>query len=74
MGPESGERVVLVRRGNTMTPYFWTGVEPEGLYEVETAEELGARWEGDELVTYDLPRFLVLYEYLDKDEYLSDND
>lgn len=57
-----------------MVPYRWTGAEPEGLYEVEVAEELGAQWEGNELVTYDLPDFLGLYEYLQKGEYLNDND
>ncbi|MFN2569908.1 MAG: hypothetical protein ABR564_09980 [Candidatus Dormibacteria bacterium] len=74
MGPENGERVVLVRRTNSMTPYRWTGVEPEGFYDVEAAEELGARWEGDELVTYDLPHFLGLYEYFKNNDYLIDND
>ncbi len=74
MGPKSGERVVLVRRTNSMTPYRWTGAEPAGFYDVEAAEELGARWEGDELVTYDLPRFLALYEFHQNDDYLIDND
>ncbi len=57
-----------------MTPYRWTGAEPEGFYDVEAAEKLGARWEGDELVTYDLPHFLELHDYYLSDDYLNDND
>ncbi len=53
MGTDSG-RVVLCRKGKSMVKFLWTGAEPSGMFEVEVAEELGARWEGDELVTYDL--------------------
>jgi hypothetical protein len=35
-----------------MVPVRWTDACPDGLDDVETAEELGAKWEGDELVTY----------------------
>jgi hypothetical protein len=48
--------------------------EPPGLNELEWAEELGARWKGDELVTYDYPTFIDLLEYYEKNEYLPDND
>jgi hypothetical protein len=41
---------------------------------MEWAEELGAKWEGDELVTYDYPSFVGLLEYYEEDEYMSDND
>lgn len=52
---EPAGRVVLGRKApGTFAGFQWTGREPEGLYEVEVAEELGAAWEGDELVTYDL--------------------
>lgn len=47
---------------------------PLGLNEVEWAEELGAKWEGDELVTYDYPTFNALLKYYENDEYLPDND
>ena len=74
MAPESGARVVLGRKERGMVSFRWTGVEPSGLYETEVAEELGARWEGDELVTYDLPGMQELYEYHQSDDYLIDND
>lgn len=69
-----GQRVVLARKKNTMARYEWTGAEPEGMYDLELAEDLGARWENDELVTYDLPGLVALYEYHKNDEYLIDND
>lgn len=71
-----GERVVLGRRdkSNTMVPFHWSGDEPDGLNDVEWAEELGAKWEGDELVTYDYPTLAELIEYYEKGEYLPDND
>ena len=40
----------------------------------EWAEELGAKWEGDELVTYDYPTLINLFEYYEKNEYQPDND
>ncbi|MGH9039358.1 MAG: hypothetical protein ACRDZ3_03920 [Acidimicrobiia bacterium] len=52
----------------------WTESAPEGLYRLEEAEELGARWEGDELVTYDLDDFVDLFGYYQRNEYLPDND
>jgi hypothetical protein len=68
------ERVVLARKGASMVRVRWTEACPEGLYRVEEAEELGARWEGDELVTYDLDGFVELYKYYESNEYLPDND
>ncbi len=69
------ERVVLARKADSsMVRVRWTEVCPEGLYKVEDAEELGARWEGDELVIYDLEAFLQLYQYYEDNEYLPDND
>jgi hypothetical protein len=71
-----GERVVLGRRDkfSTMVPFHWSQEAPPGLNEVEWAEELGAKWEGDELVTYDYPTFIDLLKYYEKNEYLPDND
>jgi hypothetical protein len=73
---EEGERVVLGRRDkfSTMVPFRWSDEAPPGLNDVEWAEELGARWERDELVTYDYPSFTGLLEYYEKGEYLPDND
>ncbi len=74
MGAAEGERVLLARRETSMVPYKWTGAEPQGLDDVETAEQLGAIWEGDELVTYDLTGLSQLFEYYQDNEYLPDND
>ncbi len=74
MGANAASRVVLCRKENTMVGFRWTGAEPSGMYEVEVAEELGARWEGQELVTYDLPGLHALYEYHQGDDYMIDND
>jgi hypothetical protein len=71
-----GQRVVLGRRNkvSTMVPFHWSDEAPPGLNDVEWAEELGANWEGDELVTYDYPSLTDLLEYYEKGEYLPDND
>lgn len=73
---EEGERVVLARRDkfNPMVPFRWSEDAPPGLDDLEWAEELGAKWEGDELVTYDYPTFSDLLEYYEQDQYLPDND
>jgi hypothetical protein len=52
----------------------WTEVAPQALYEVEDAEELGAVWEGNELVVYDLEAFCDLFEYYSNNTWLPDND
>jgi hypothetical protein len=57
-----------------MVPVRWTDACPDGLDDVETAEELGAKWEGDELVTYDMTNFNELLQYYEQDAYLPDND
>ncbi len=57
-----------------MARHRWTGAEPDGMYELDVAEGLGAVWEADELVTYDLPGLVALYEYHKNNEYLIDND
>ena len=35
---------------------------------------MGAQWEGDELVTYDLEGFMEQYEYYESNDYMIDND
>lgn len=69
-----GKRVVLVRKEKSMTRYRWTGAEPDGLYDVELAEDLGAKWEGDELVTYDLEGFEEAFEMQQSEDFMIDND
>jgi hypothetical protein len=71
----AGERVVLGRRGETsMVKVRWTDDAPESLNDVEEAEELGAKWEGNELVVYDLPGFKDLFDYYENNQWLPDND
>ncbi len=57
-----------------MVRFHWSGDEPDGLNDVEWAEELGAKWEDDELVVYDWPGFAGLLEYYEKGDFLVDND
>ncbi len=70
-----GERVVLARKGtSSMVKVRWTEVAPGTLDDVEDAEEMGARWEGVELVTYDLDGFLEQFSYYEANDYTIDND
>ena len=71
---ESGQRVVLGKRERGLTKFRWSGNEPDDLSDFEEAEELGAQWEGDELVIYDYPGFVELLAYYQAGEYLPDND
>jgi len=69
-----GERVVLGRRTpDGMVRFQWTGEEPEGMDSPEFALMCGAVWEGEELVTHNLPalRHNVLHSL---DQYLEDSD
>ncbi|MHB8613123.1 MAG: hypothetical protein ACYDAL_11945 [Candidatus Dormibacteraceae bacterium] len=69
-----GERVVLARKDpRTMVGFQWTGKEPPGLNEAEFAEALGAVWEGELLVTYNLSAFTYAFEHYSED-YLTDPD
>jgi hypothetical protein len=69
-----GERVVLARKEpRTMVGFQWTGQEPAGLNEPEFAEALGAVWEGDLLVTYNLDAFKHAFDHY-SDEFLTDPD
>ena len=72
-----GDRVVIGRKGDSsMVKVRWTEAAPQGLCDIETAEELGAKWEGEELVVYDLPGVLQLLAYYEGDNssYMIDND
>lgn len=67
-------RVVLARKAPwSMVGHQWTGVEPEGLDDVGHALALGAVWEGDELVTYNVRLFTYNFEHWHFD-YLEDSD
>lgn len=67
------ERVVLAHRTSGFVPFQWTDEAPEGLDDDEVAVAYGARWEGDELVTYDLGG-LRLGVASEEDDFLNDND
>ena len=56
-----------------MVGFQWTGAEPAGLDDVDFSEALGAVWEGEELVTYDLAAFKHAFDRYG-DEYLTDPD
>ena len=46
---------------------------PDALNDIGDAEEMGARWEGEEAVTYDLDGFLEQFRYYEANDYLVDN-
>ncbi len=70
-----GERVVLGRKGtSSMVKIRWTDKVPGAMNDVSDAEEMGATWEGDELVTYDFDGFLEQYSYYESNDYMIDND
>lgn len=68
------DRIVLGRRNtSTWHGFEWTGAEPDGLYDPDEAVALGARFEGDELVTYDVGS--LAYAVAHREEpYLADSD
>ncbi len=70
---ERVERVVLGRREKSMLGFRWTGNEPKDLNDIELAEELGAEWEGNELVHHNMASLVWQMDHLD-DEYMIDND
>lgn len=74
MTTTEGQRVVLARAEKSMIRYRWTEAAPEELPDPAVAEELGATWEGDELVTYDLEGLTQLLAYHTGNDYLIDND
>jgi hypothetical protein len=69
-----GERIVLARRTpEGMVKFQWTGAEPPGLDSIDFAEQIGAIWEGNELVTYNMQHLLHNYGHW-ADEFLEDSD
>ena len=70
-----GERVVLGRKGgSSMVKIRWTDKIPGDINEISDAEEMGAVWEGDELVVYDFEGFMEQYAYYQSNDYMIDND
>jgi len=68
------EKVVLGRRDDaTFVGFQWTGAEPEGLFEPDQAVALGATWEGDELVTYNLAHLEHRFAH-EADGFMEDAD
>ncbi|MGH9129617.1 MAG: hypothetical protein ACRDY2_11805 [Acidimicrobiales bacterium] len=74
MAASEGQRVVIARKERSMIRWRWTEDAPAGLVELEAAEGLGAKWEDDELVTYDLEGLTQLLAYHSGGDYLIDND
>ncbi len=66
------ERVVLARRTSGFQQFQWTGDEPNELNDEDETLALGAVWEGEELVTYEMPT-LRLQAASEADDYLNDN-
>lgn len=56
-----------------MIGFRWSGAEPKDLNDVRLAEEFGAIWESDELVTYDMASIVWQMEHM-SDDYMIDND
>ncbi len=69
----AGERVVLAHRADGFVRYRWTGAEPEGLDDADIAVQIGASWEGDELVTYNLESLAHQLEHW-TDDWQTDDD
>ncbi len=72
-GADMSDRVVLGRRTDTFAGFEWTGAEPEGMNDPSVAETLGAQWEGEELVTYELDELRHTFEHYG-DDWLPDSD
>lgn len=56
-----------------MVGFRWSGNEPDEMNDLDLAVEMGAIWEGDELVTYDLESLSWQMEHMG-DDYMIDND
>jgi hypothetical protein len=70
-----GERVVLGRKGgSSMVKVRWTDKVPESMNDAGDAQEMGAVWEGDELVTYDFEGFMEQVAFYESNDYMIDND
>lgn len=70
----SENRIVLGRRDDrTIIGFQWTGAEPGALNDPDFAVSLGAVWEADELVTYNLDHLRHNLQH-HPDGYLEDSD
>jgi hypothetical protein len=67
-GPNRAEPVGPVDGG-----WQWTGAEPQNLQSIGFAQDAGAVWEGDELVTYNLAKLAHDVEH-HPDGYMEDSD
>ncbi|MDQ3988792.1 MAG: hypothetical protein M3291_06275 [Actinomycetota bacterium] len=67
------ERVVLAHRTSGFLPFQWTDEAPEGLDDEDVALACGGRWEGEELVTYDMSGLRICVDS-QNDDFLNDND
>lgn len=69
-----GQRVLLgTRDPSSWRGFRWTGDQPASLKDEQMAVDFGAVWEGDELVTYDLPAMAHLVDHLEE-PWLPDSD
>ena len=50
------------------------GQIPGTINDVEDAVEMGAIWDGNELVTYDMDGFMEQYAFYESNDYMIDND
>ncbi|MGH2692788.1 MAG: hypothetical protein ACRDHM_09830 [Actinomycetota bacterium] len=61
---DSDDRVVIARKApDSFVGFQWTGEEPAALNDTEIAEDLGAVWEGDELVVHNMTAFTHAVEH-----------
>lgn len=67
-------RTILARKENSMIGWRWTGEEPDELNDLELAEQLGAVWEGGELVHYDMETLRWQLAQYHHGDYMYDND
>ena len=51
-----------------------TDKAPDALNDIDDAQEMGATWDGDELVTYDLEGFMEQFAYYESNDDMIDND
>ncbi len=72
--PDPEDRVVLGHKDDmSWSGFQWSGAEPEGMNDPEVAEQLGATWEGEELVTYNPEGLKHRFEQMDE-EWQADSD
>ncbi|MEX2588267.1 MAG: hypothetical protein WD602_09810 [Actinomycetota bacterium] len=73
-GSAASQRVVLGRKDDTgWVGFHWTGEEPEGMNDPAVALALGAQWDGDELVVYNMEALEHDFSHLDQG-WMEDSD